>query len=168
MSNSNWDKVLIFAAGAATSLASFAVYRALSAKHAQNMVKPVLRKWAHGENQPIPFKQGGWRGYSFNELKKSGGTYGLLISTVVPRPIALISSQSADGHLNCAPYSYFNTMCHDPPLVVVGINLNVRAGTKKDTLNNIEQTGELRFSLCFLQFLYLLFLISQTSCAPLL
>ena len=65
----------------------------------------------------------------------------MLISTVVPRPIALISSQSVDGHLNCAPYSYFNTVCHDPPLMVVGINLNVRSGTKKDTLNNIEQTG---------------------------
>ncbi len=65
----------------------------------------------------------------------------MLISTVVPRPIALISSQSVEGHLNCAPYSYFNTVCHDPPLMVVGINLNVRSGTKKDTLNNIEQTG---------------------------
>ena len=75
-------------------------------------------------------------------LKKGGGVYGLLISTVVPRPIALISSLSADGVLNCAPYSYFNTVCHDPPLIVVGINLNVRAGAKKDSLNNIEQTGK--------------------------
>jgi len=142
MSNiSNWDKALIFAAGAATTVASFAVYRALSAKYAANVVKPALKKWVPGENQPIPFQQGGWKSYTSSELKKSGGAYGLLISTVVPRPIALISSQSVDGHLNCAPYSYFNTVCHDPPLMVVGINLNVRSGTKKDTLNNIEQTG---------------------------
>eukprot|EP01032_Pedospumella_encystans_P022791 gene22791-25818_t len=142
MSDSNWDKVLIFAAGAATTVASLAAYRALSAKRAGSVVKPALKKWIPGENQPIPFKQGGWKSYASGELKKSGGTYGLLISTVVPRPIALISSQSVDGHLNCAPYSYFNTVCHDPPLMVVGINLNVRSGTKKDTLNNIEQTGQ--------------------------
>jgi flavin reductase (DIM6/NTAB) family NADH-FMN oxidoreductase RutF len=83
--------------------------------------------------------------YSFEELKASKGIYPLLISTVIPRPIALISSQSAAGAVNCAPYSYFNAMGHDPPLVAIGMNLNVRSGTKKDTLNNVEQTGQSTF-----------------------
>lgn len=96
--------------------------------------------WKVGENQPLPY-DGKWRHYTFDELRASGGAYSFLISTVVPRPIALITSQSSAGVLNCAPYSYFNVMCHDPPLVVVGMNLNVRAGTKKDTLNNVEETG---------------------------
>lgn len=136
------SKAAIFAAGGLTALASVALYRAFSARKVTSVVAPAIKKWSPGENQPIPYKTGAWKGYSFDDLKKGGGAYGLLISTVVPRPIALISSQSADGVLNCAPYSYFNTVCHDPPLIVIGINLNVRAGTKKDSLNNIEQTGK--------------------------
>jgi flavin reductase (DIM6/NTAB) family NADH-FMN oxidoreductase RutF len=100
--------------------------------------------WKVGENQPIPFAQGDWRHYSAEELKASGGAYSLLISTVVPRPIALVSSISSAGVVNCAPYSYFNAVCHDPPLIVIGMNLNSRSGTKKDTLNNVEQTRKKR------------------------
>jgi hypothetical protein len=108
-------------------------------------VAKVVRSmsWKIGDNQPLPFTQGDWRHYSDEELKASGGAYSFLISAIVPRPIALVSSQSSTGTVNCAPYSYFNVVCHDPPLVVIGMNLNSRSGTKKDTLNNVEQTGEI-------------------------
>jgi flavin reductase (DIM6/NTAB) family NADH-FMN oxidoreductase RutF len=72
----------------------------------------------------------------------SSSLYGLIISVVVPRPIALITSQNSQGILNCAPFSYFGLISHDPPLVAVGICINGRNKTKKDTLNNIEETGE--------------------------
>lgn len=100
-----------------------------------------MASWVAGQQQKLPFENGQWKSYKVDDLISSGGAYDLLISTVIPRPIALISSVSGTGAINCAPYSYFNAVCHDPPLVVVGMNLNVRSGTKKDTLNNVEQTG---------------------------
>lgn len=67
--------------------------------------------------------------------------YRLLVSFVVPRPIALVTSQTRDGNLNAAPMSFFNVFSQDPPIVILGIQTKPD-GTKKDTLNNIEQTGE--------------------------
>ncbi len=46
--------------------------------------------------------------------------YPLVISAVVPRPIAFICSQDAAGTVNLSPYSYFNAMAHDPPILVMG------------------------------------------------
>jgi hypothetical protein len=147
MGDRNWSPLFAFAAGGLSAVASIAIYRAVAARTIKKAAThTATKKWIAGENQPLPFAKGTWKGYSFDDLKKAGSAYSLLISTVVPRPIALISSQNADGQLNCAPYSYFNTVCHDPPLIVVGINLNGRTVTKKDTLNNIEQTGKLAVS----------------------
>jgi flavin reductase (DIM6/NTAB) family NADH-FMN oxidoreductase RutF len=67
--------------------------------------------------------------------------YKLLTGLVYPRPIALISTWSANGVANCAPYSYFNAMCEDPMLVV--LSFNVRSdGKLKHSLANILRTGE--------------------------
>lgn len=66
--------------------------------------------------------------------------YRLLISIVVPRPIALVSTQSPEGAKNLAPFSFFNAVCSTPP--VVSLALNRRGGEKKDTLRNIEATRE--------------------------
>ncbi len=63
--------------------------------------------------------------------------YFLMTGLVVPRPIAWVSTLSADGVRNLAPHSYFNVMSHDPPHVVIG------SSGRKDTLTNIEATGEL-------------------------
>ena len=108
-------------------------------------LKPIIYRrfstWKPGVNQPIPYTTGNWKHYTFEQLKNSGGAYNFLISSVVPRPIALVSTVNKDGQVNCAPFSYFNVMSHDPPLLVLGLNLNSRSNTKKDTLNNIEQTG---------------------------
>ena len=63
-------------------------------------------------------------------------TYLLLTGLVVPRPIAWISTVAGDGTRNLAPHSYFNIVAHDPPHVAFG------ESRRKDTLANIEATGE--------------------------
>ncbi|MBL92817.1 MAG: hypothetical protein CMH56_13515 [Myxococcales bacterium] len=65
--------------------------------------------------------------------------YFLLTSLVVPRPIAWISTVDKNGVSNLAPFSYFNGMCSDPPLVSVAIGDN-RDGPK-DSFRAIEETG---------------------------
>jgi flavin reductase (DIM6/NTAB) family NADH-FMN oxidoreductase RutF len=65
----------------------------------------------------------------------------LLISTVVPRPIAWVVTQSAGGQLNAAPFSFFNAFASDPP--VVGIGMSSHAPDRpKDSRLNIKETGE--------------------------
>jgi flavin reductase (DIM6/NTAB) family NADH-FMN oxidoreductase RutF len=67
--------------------------------------------------------------------------YKLLVSTVVPRPIAWIVSQNLNGQLNAAPFSFFNALAGDPPVVGIGIGSHdhVRA---KDTRRNIRDTKQ--------------------------
>lgn len=66
--------------------------------------------------------------------------YKILTATVTPRPIAWITTRSAAGRLNAAPYSFFNVMGHEPPTVAVG--LLAGEGRLKDTAANILETGE--------------------------
>ncbi|CAN3372772.1 hypothetical protein DIURU_004739 [Diutina rugosa] len=66
--------------------------------------------------------------------------YKTLISGVVPRPIAFVSSVSPDGIANLAPISYFNLANNDPPIVTLGFSQN--QGKAKDTVNNILATEE--------------------------
>jgi flavin reductase (DIM6/NTAB) family NADH-FMN oxidoreductase RutF len=68
--------------------------------------------------------------------------YKLLIGLVIPRPIAWISTRSANGVANCAPFSFFNVFSEDPPLCVVGINPRATDGAMKHSLKNIRRTGE--------------------------
>ncbi|HPF39847.1 MAG TPA: flavin reductase family protein, partial [Phycisphaerae bacterium] len=65
----------------------------------------------------------------------------LYLSFVQPRPIALASTLSADGRPNLAPFSFYNMMSANPPVVLFCPAIN-RHGNKKDTLANIEATGE--------------------------
>ncbi|RYH05683.1 hypothetical protein EON65_44045 [archaeon] len=97
--------------------------------------------WRPGQNQPMPSHSKKWRTYTPSDLKAPGSLYHLVISSIVPRPIALVTSQDKQGVLNCAPFSYFNVLSHDPPIVAIGCCMNMRAKTKKDTLANIEATG---------------------------
>jgi flavin reductase (DIM6/NTAB) family NADH-FMN oxidoreductase RutF len=79
--------------------------------------------------------------FDLRTLSKSD-TYKLLASTILPRPIAWITTAGADGKPNAAPFSFFNVVSADPPLVVVGFSAAPdRDG--KDTLANIRRTGEL-------------------------
>jgi flavin reductase (DIM6/NTAB) family NADH-FMN oxidoreductase RutF len=67
--------------------------------------------------------------------------YELLLSAAVPRPIALITTVDAEGKLNAAPYSLFNVLGHDPPILVVSV-LAHPEGRLKDTGRNILATKE--------------------------
>lgn len=67
--------------------------------------------------------------------------YRLLIGVVVPRPIAFVSTISPEGVSNLAPFSWFNAVSADPPCVMIAISRKSNGG-KKDTLVNIEATGE--------------------------
>ena len=66
--------------------------------------------------------------------------YKLMISLIVPRPIAWVSSISPGGSLNLAPFSYFNGISSHPPVVMIAVG--ARRGERKDTWRNIESTRE--------------------------
>ncbi len=77
--------------------------------------------------------------------------YNILISAVVPRPIAWVSSLSASGQPNLAPFSFFNAVCAKPPLLAFAPGMRSPknaeaggepAGVPKDTLRNIRETRE--------------------------
>src|SRR5256884_9922262 len=69
--------------------------------------------------------------------------YKLLVSTVVPRPIALATTVDLAGRVNAAPFSFFNAVSSIPPVVVLGISAGDSAGDGwKDTERNIRETGE--------------------------
>lgn len=70
-----------------------------------------------------------------------GLRYKLLVGLVVPRPIALISTQSETGVVNAAPFSFFNVVGDDPPLVMVSIEKHPD-GRVKDTTRNILRDRE--------------------------
>ena len=67
--------------------------------------------------------------------------YFWMISSIVPRPIAWVSTISPDGAFNLAPFSYFNGVTSDPP--VVSISVGSRKGEPKDTARNAMATREL-------------------------
>ncbi|MBZ5664829.1 MAG: flavin reductase family protein [Acidobacteriia bacterium] len=77
--------------------------------------------------------------------------YNILISAVAPRPIAWVSSISASGQPNLAPFSFFNAVCAEPPLLAFAPGMRSPkkspaagepAGEPKDTLRNIRETKE--------------------------
>ena len=73
----------------------------------------------------------------------TNSVYKLLIGAVVPRPIAWVSSQSRDGILNLAPYSFFNAASRQPPMLSISIGPRTDGEDyAKDTLTNIRESQE--------------------------
>ncbi|MFW5994575.1 MAG: flavin reductase family protein [Spirochaetia bacterium] len=69
--------------------------------------------------------------------------YKLMIGTIVPRPIAWVSSLTESGSVNLAPFSFFNGVCSNPPTVSLSFSWNPAAEDHcKDTLRNIRRRGE--------------------------
>lgn len=77
----------------------------------------------------------------FDELS-AARRYFFMISAIVPRPIAWVTSSDADGLVNLAPFSFFQGVCADPPTLMIAISRHKRSGEGKDSLRHIEQTGE--------------------------
>ena len=71
-----------------------------------------------------------------------GTRYKILCSTITPRPIAWVTTMGRDGDCNAAPYSFFNAVGAEPPLIVLGLLKEPRNRTLKDTAHNIIETGE--------------------------
>lgn len=68
--------------------------------------------------------------------------YKLLIGAIVPRPIAFVSSVDLEGAFNLAPFSFFTAISANPPVICFSPMVRGSDGTRKDTLRNIEATGE--------------------------
>ena len=81
----------------------------------------------------------GFAHFDFGALSKADG-YKLLVSMVMPRPIAWVVSRGAEG-LNAAPFSFFNVLSSDPPLVASGFGAPPDR-EEKDTLANVRAQGE--------------------------
>ena len=69
---------------------------------------------------------------------KPAQVYFHMIQTLIPRPIAWVLSEIEDGKYNLAPFSYFNAVCSDPPLIMLSVGKKPD-GSFKDTRVNIEQ-----------------------------
>jgi len=69
-------------------------------------------------------------------------SYNLLIGLVAPRPIAFVTSHDKHGLLNAAPFSAYNYLGTDPPVVAIGIADRAGSPMGKDTARNIRETGE--------------------------
>lgn len=67
--------------------------------------------------------------------------YQWMTLTILPRPIAWVSTISADGRTNLAPFSFFQGVCANPPTLMF-VPVNNRQGVKKDTVRNIEAIPE--------------------------
>ena len=73
--------------------------------------------------------------------------YKLLVATIGPRPIAWVTTKDVDGTLNAAPFSFFNAMSGNPPVLAFGIGGRA-PGDVKDTGGNIRRTGQYVINLC--------------------
>ncbi|MFD2115629.1 flavin reductase family protein [Paenibacillus yanchengensis] len=85
------------------------------------------------------------RKLTFNTIDLSEDEmYKLLTGSVIPRPIAWVSSISKDGIINLAPFSFFTVASRNPPtlLISIGPGVNERMGSIKDTLTNIRELKE--------------------------
>jgi flavin reductase (DIM6/NTAB) family NADH-FMN oxidoreductase RutF len=74
------------------------------------------------------------------EKLDADAAYRLLVGAVVPRPVAWITTVSASGLINAAPFSCYTFVCNDPPMLA--INIGRRDGELKDTARNIRESGE--------------------------
>lgn len=80
------------------------------------------------------------------EELSSRDSHRLLTSLFIPRPIAFVGTRGTDGTLNCAPFSFANGVSSKPPVMMISIS-DGPGGTTKDTLRNIQDTGEFTVNL---------------------
>lgn len=85
--------------------------------------------------------------YYETERNNHGLRYNPLKACVVPRPIGWITTISAAGVVNLAPFSFFNVLSYDPPFVMFSAGAHEEDGGKKDSVVNVEETGEFVYNM---------------------
>jgi flavin reductase (DIM6/NTAB) family NADH-FMN oxidoreductase RutF len=85
--------------------------------------------------------------YYETDKNDHGLRYNPLKACVVPRPIGWITTINAAGRVNLAPFSFFNLLSYDPPFVMFSAGAHETDGGKKDSVVNIEETGEFVYNM---------------------
>ena len=85
--------------------------------------------------------------YYETDKNNHGLRYNPLKACVVPRPIGWLTTISASGVVNLAPFSFFNVLSYDPPFVLFSSGSHEEDGGKKDTVVNVEATGEFVYNM---------------------
>ena len=85
--------------------------------------------------------------YYETDKNDHGLRYNPLKACVVPRPIGWITTMSAAGVVNLAPFSFFNVLSYDPPFVMFSAGTHEEDGGKKDSVLNVEATGEFVYNM---------------------
>ncbi|HEV8412450.1 MAG TPA: flavin reductase family protein [Bryobacteraceae bacterium] len=85
--------------------------------------------------------------YYETDKNDHGLRYNPLKACVVPRPIGWITTMSAAGVVNLAPFSFFNVLSYDPPFVMFSAGSHEEDGGKKDSVVNVEATGEFVYNM---------------------
>lgn len=85
--------------------------------------------------------------YYETDKNDHGLRYNPLKACVVPRPIGWLTTMSAAGVVNLAPFSFFNVLSYDPPFVMFSAGTHEEDGGKKDSVLNVEATGEFVYNM---------------------
>lgn len=85
--------------------------------------------------------------YYETDTNAHGLRYNPLKACVVPRPIGWLTTVSTTGVVNLAPFSFFNLLSYDPPFVMFSAGVHEGDGGKKDTVVNVETTGEFVYNM---------------------
>ena len=85
--------------------------------------------------------------YYETDKNDHGLRYNPLKACVVPRPIGWLTTMSAAGVVNLAPFSFFNVLSYDPPFVLFSAGSHEEDGGKKDSVLNVEATGEFVYNM---------------------
>jgi len=85
--------------------------------------------------------------YYETDKNNHGLRYNPLKACVVPRPIGWLTTISPAGVVNLAPFSFFNVLSYDPPFVLFSSGSHEEDGGKKDTVVNVEATGEFVYNM---------------------
>ena len=79
--------------------------------------------------------------YFIEDPREHGLKFSPFKALIAPRPIAWVSTVSAEGVCNLAPFSFFNAVADAPPMIMFAPNNPRMGGGRKDTLTNLEATG---------------------------
>ena len=85
--------------------------------------------------------------YYETDRNDHGLRYNPLKACVAPRPIGWMTTMNAAGLVNLAPFSFFNVLSYDPPFVLFSAGVHERDGGRKDSVVNVEATGEFVYNM---------------------